>query len=78
MPLITPPIKNISEATGPLKEEILEVGMCKQAVTLYLQLLQSMVNHFVDDEHFCYFDDMYSPEYSLQWIYEDIMKYDID
>lgn len=29
-------------------------------------------------EHFCYFDDMYSPEYSLQWIYEDIMKYDID
>ena len=37
-----------------------------------------MVNHFVDDEHFCYFDDMYSPEYSLQWIYEDIMKYDID
>ena len=36
-----------------------------------------MVNHFVDDEHFCFFDDMYSPEYSLQWIYEDIMKYDI-
>ena len=23
MPLITPPIKNISEVTGPLKEEIL-------------------------------------------------------
>ena len=21
---------------------------------------------------------MYSPEYSLQWIYEDIMKFDID
>ncbi len=40
--------------------------------------VKSMVNHFVDDEHFCYFDDMYSPEYSLQWIYEDIMKYDID
>ena len=59
-------------------KEILAVGMYKQAVTLYLQLLQSMVNHFVDDEHFCYFDDMYSPEYSLQWIYEDIMKYDID
>ena len=29
-------------------------------------------------EYYCYFDDMYSPEYSLQWIYEDIMKYDID
>lgn len=37
-----------------------------------------MVNHFVEDEHYFYFDDMYSPEYSLQWIYEDIMKYDID
>ena len=59
-------------------KEILAVGMYKQAVTLYLQLLQSMVNHFVEDEHFCYFDDMYSPEYSLKWIYEDIMRNDID
>jgi len=42
-------------------KEILAVGMYKQAVTLYLQLLQTMVNHFVDDEHFCFFDDMYSP-----------------
>lgn len=59
-------------------KEILAVGMYKQTVTQYLQLLKSMVNHFVDDEHFCYFDDMYSPEYSLQWIYEDIMKCNID
>ena len=59
-------------------KEILAVSMYKQAVTLYLQLLQSMVNHFVDDEHFIYIDDMYSLEYSLQRIYEDIMKYDID
>jgi len=51
-------------------KEILAVGMYKQAVTLYLQLLQSMVNHFVDYEHFYYFDDMYSLEYSLQRIYE--------
>ena len=34
-----------------------------------------MVNHFVDDEHFCYFDDMYSPEYSLQWIYEYVIHH---
>ena len=51
--------------------EVLKVGLYKQAVTMYLQLLKSMANHFVEDEHFCYFDDMYSPEYSLQWIYED-------
>lgn len=55
-------------------KEILAVGMYKQAVTLYLQLLQSMVDHFVEDEHFCCFDDMYSPEYTMQWIYEAIRK----
>ena len=52
--------------------------MYNQFVIQYIQMLKSMVNHFVDDEYFCYFDDMYSPEYSLQWICEDIMKYDID
>ena len=55
-------------------KEILAVGMYKQAVTLYLQLLQSMCKHFVEDEHYCYFDDMYSPEYTMQWIYESIRK----
>ena len=59
-------------------KEALDAGLYKQAVTMYLQLLKSMTNHFVEDEHFCYFDDMYSPEYFVQWIYEGIMKYDID
>ncbi len=59
-------------------KEILVVGMYKQAVTLYLQLLKSMCKHFVEDEHFCYFDDMYSPEYTMQWIYESIRKHDLD
>lgn len=43
-----------------------------------LQLDSEIRNHFVEDEHFYYFDDMYSLEYSLQWMYEDIIKYDID
>jgi len=47
-------------------KETLAIGMYKQAVTQYFQLLKSMVKHFVDDEHFCYFDDMYSPDYSMQ------------
>ena len=55
-------------------KEILAVGMYKQAVTLYLQLLKSMTKHFVEDEHYCYFDDMYSPEYTMQWICEAIRK----
>lgn len=41
-------------------------------------MLKSMCKHFVEDEHFCYFDDMYSPEYTMQWIYETIQKHDID
>ena len=69
--------EEINDAARKQIKEILEVGKYKQAVTLYLQLLNSMVNHFVDDEHFCYFDDMYSPEYSMQGIFEDIKKYDI-
>ena len=57
--------------------EVLRAGLYKKAVTMYLQLMKSMANHFVEDEHYCYFDDMYSPEYSLQRIFEDIQKYPI-
>ncbi len=53
------------------------VGLYKMAVTKYLQLLQSMTKHFVEDEHWCYFDDWYSPDYSMNMIYDAIMKYDI-
>ena len=63
---------------GEFIKEALGAGLYKQAVTMYLQLLKSMCKYFVEDEHYCYFDDMYNPEYSLRWIYEDIMKYDID
>ena len=66
------------DVVGETIKEILKVGMYKQAVTMYLQLLKSMCEHFVEDEHYCYFDDMYSPEYTMQWIYEAIQKYDID
>ena len=38
----------------------------------------SVVGRDSEDEHYCYFADMYSPEYSLQAIYKAIRKYDID
>jgi hypothetical protein len=59
-------------------KEALDAGLYKQGVTMYLQLLKSMCDHFVEDEHYCYFDDMYSPEYTMQWIYKEIQKHDID
>ena len=69
--------QKISAVDGQIAE-VLKVGMFKQAVTMYLQLLKSMANHFVKDEHYCYFDDMYSPEYALERIYEKINKYKIN
>ena len=29
-------------------------------------------------KHWCYFDDWYSPDYSMKLIYDAIMKHDID
>lgn len=66
------------DVVGDTIKEILKVGMYKQAVTMYLQLLKSMTKHFVEDEHWCYFDDWYSPDYSMKQIYDVIIKYDID
>ena len=66
------------DVVGETIKEILKAGFYKQAVTKYLQLLKSMTKHFVEDEHWCYFDDWYSPDYSLKLIYDAIMKYDID
>jgi len=63
---------------GEFIKEALDAGLYKQGVTMYLQLLKSMCEHFVEDEHYCFFDDMYSPEYTMQWIYEAIQKHDID
>ena len=63
---------------NPRYKEALDAGLYKQAVTMYLQLLKSMCKHFVEDEHYCYFDDMYSPDYTMQWLYDAIQKHDID
>ena len=59
-------------------KEAMESGQYKQAVTMYLQLLKAMCNHFVEDEHFCYFDDMYSPEYVMQRVFEDLQMCNLD
>ena len=49
-------------------KEVINEDMAKgnyhQAFDTFLEILDSLSNHFVDDEHFCYFDDMYSPDYT--------------
>lgn len=59
-------------------KEAMSAGLNKQAVTMYLQLLMAMCLHFVEDEHYCYFDDLYSPEYILQGIFEKLQMCDLD
>lgn len=70
----------IAELMKPVRvniNEALEASLYDRAVTMYLQLLKSMTKHFVEDEHYCYFDDLYSPEYTLQSIFEDFQMHDL-
>lgn len=40
------------------------------AVDYYLQMLDSICVHFILEEHWCWFDDFYSPDYSVLHIWE--------
>ena len=40
------------------------------AVDHYLQLLDSLTAHFIVDEHWCWFDDFYSPDYTVSHIWD--------
>ena len=71
-------IAGLMSDEGKFIKEALDAGLYKQGGAMYLQLLKSMCEHFVVDDHYCYFDDMYSPEYTMQWIYEAIQKHNID
>ncbi len=43
------------------------------AVTILLEIFDSLTYHFVQDEHYNYFDDMYSPDYICQDMMEAII-----
>jgi hypothetical protein len=46
-------------------EKLLDDGEQMTAATLAMQLIKSLCIHFVEDEHWCYFDDLYSPEFTI-------------
>ena len=52
----------------------LSQGNYAEAVTVMLEILESLTFHFVEDEHFNYFDDMYSPDYVCQDMMEAIIS----
>lgn len=39
-----------------------------------LEVLESLTYHFVEDEHYDYFDDMYSPDYVCQNMMEKVIN----
>ena len=48
----------------------LEHGKYAIAVIHYLQLLDSLTAHFIADEHWCWFDDFYSPDFTVSHIWD--------
>lgn len=46
-------------------EKQIQRGDYKGAALKFMQMTKSMCRHFVMDEHYCFFDDMYSPEYAI-------------
>ena len=43
-------------------------GEYQEAALRFMQLAKSMFRHFISDEHYCYFDDLYSPEYAIDYL----------
>ena len=44
--------------------------MYSLAVKWYLQMLDSLTVHYIQDEHWTYYDDLYFPDYALSHIWE--------
>lgn len=66
----------IASLLSPYRKAICESlnhGNYVEAVTILLEILESLTYHFVKDEHYDYFDDMYSPDYFCQDMMEAII-----
>lgn len=53
----------------------LEDGEYAIAVDHYLQLLDSLCAHFILDEHWCWFDDLYSPDYTMSQVWDKFVPH---
>lgn len=54
--------------------ESLSQGNYTEAITTLLEIFESLTYHFVEDEHYNYFDDMYSPDYVCQEMMEAVIS----
>ena len=66
----------IARLLSPYREVVRESliqGNYAEAVTILLEVLENLTHHFVQDEHYNYFDDMYSPDYVCQDMMEAVI-----
>lgn len=54
--------------------ESLKQSNYTDAVTILIEVFGSLTYHFVEDEHYNYFDDMYSPDYVCQEMMEAVIS----
>lgn len=66
-------IDNILVPYKKVIKEAMSKGKYHKAFEIFLEILESLSYHFVKDEHFCYFDDMYSPDYTCSNILDSII-----
>ena len=67
-------ISNLLLPYEKMIKEDMSKGNHRKAFETFLEILESLSYHFVKDEHFCYFDDMYCPDYTCN----DMMRYFIE
>ena len=56
----------IARMLRPYEEDVqslMDSDNYKEAFNLFYEILESLSYHFVNDEHYCHFDDMYSPDF---------------
>ena len=66
----------IANLLSPYRKKVHESirqGNYAEAVTVLIEVLKSLTYHFVEDEHYDYFDDMYSPDYVCQDMMEAVI-----
>jgi hypothetical protein len=55
-------------------QQMFNDGPQMEAAVLAMQLIKSLCRHFVEDEHWTYFDDMYSPAFTIDGLIEFFNK----
>ena len=66
-------IANLLSLYQKAVRESLSQGNYDEVVTVLIEVFGSLTYHFVEDEHYNYFDDMYSPDYVCQDMMEAII-----